>query len=426
MTFPNTRQVARFDPLTLSIVLNDIRADVLAKDLEEKKYSNLRQPLSTIYHEITHWADTVGTLWGNTYLQRIFDAMEVLPRVNELGSEGDFHRFMTVRSADRHLSYPSYYRLQFSSAAPHSHSKRWRIEFSTGLEFDFDGRQNERKPVIFVKFSDNESGSPIVRQPLCIAALLETTAVWSEMATQMQLIEKISSDEKMLELAFFKREFLARLYSEHLTLYTAPVHLLAHFARITDTSLAYHLGALVSFICLNLVGSHFKALIPPLRMDAWRERFTSFKRMESIPFAFFCICANAPTWTADSSPDVWLEAALASTGLPPSAEIFRHAANILSKDERVCGDKSLADQQIYLRGVGARWLSDRSRRVEPSISLHQVSEKGLSTPPMFDANERPFLMLGSDFDLNLFDPSHLFEIGSRLHTHILKFSEACR
>ena len=426
MTFPNTNQVAHFDPRSQLVFLDKYRAKDIEQDYKEGKLSNLRVPLSTVYHELNHWADCVGTVWGNKYLHKIYQSFDVLPTVKYSGSEVNFYKFLEVHDQDRKLSYDDYYRVHHTAPKAHSHKRTWRIEFSSGVEFSVTGRPDEKNPIIFVKFRDRDSERLIIRQPLCVASILETTSVWSEMLTQILLIRATDGPEKVVDMVLMEREFLDRLYAEELTLYSAPVHLMAHFASISETIDAYRMAALVAFVTLNLVSSHFRQIKTTKSMDAWSDRFSAFRKNESIPFAFFCICAGAPKWSEELTPFAWLEAALRNAGLPTFDEILSHAVKVLKKDSESCQRKDLAKHQVYLRELGIKWLHDRWQRKDPAVGLPQVLDLELCTPPIFDSEGNLFKIFGSKFDTGRFDPKLIYDVDASLHTQILNLRSACR
>lgn len=426
MPFPNTTSLAYFVPRSQLIFLNEIESCEIEADFAANRLERVRHSLSTVYHEITHWADTVGTLWGNEYLKQVYAAYDVMPKINVPGSETQFHRFVDLHDSDRRLSFSDYYRTTEDSGRKHSLTTPWQINFSCGIEFNPNGRPDEQKPVIFVRFGDHYTGKQLVRQPLSIAALLETTATWSELSTQFHTISALGADERKVEEFFFSREYGERLYTPELTLYSAPVHLLAHYARIQSTPLAYHLGALLSLACLNLVGSHFRTLKAPSELAAWGTRVSAFRKAKSIPFAFMCVCMNAPKWSGKSTPIDWVDEALTSSGLPSYDEILTHAVCVLKDDTSECDRKKMSERQRYLRQLGADWLDWRRTEKDAAVTYNHVPQKHLKVPVIFDASETPFLLFGSDFDIELFDPMDMFEEEASLHTQSLNFRRACR
>lgn len=426
MAFPNTKSLAYFVPRSQLIFLNEIRADDIESDFKAGRLSEIRQSLSTVYHEITHWADTVGTIWGNEYLKRVYHAYDVMPKINVPGSEVYFNRFMDLHDSDRRLSFSDYYRTVEDNGRKHTMTMPWKINFSCGIEFNAAGQPDEQRPIIFVRFGDHNTERQLVRQPLSVAALLETTATWSELSTQFHTLRALPKDEMIVEEHFLRGEYGERLYAPELTLYSAPVHLLAHYAKIQNSVAAYHLGSMISLVCLNLVGSHFRKLKIPNGLDAWGRRVSSFTRTESRPFAFMCICMNAPLWEDEMEPLEWVNEALSNSALPTYSEILDHAVKTLNADPGFCERPEMAERQKYLRQLGVEWLGWRKDQGDAAIDYGHLSQKHLRTPVIFDATEKPFLLFGSEFDVNTFDPVAMFNEEASLHTQIINVRNACR
>lgn len=426
LPFPNTKSLAYFVPSSQLIFLTEIRADDIEADFAADRLSSIRHSLSTVYHELTHWADTVGTLWGNDHLKQVYATYDIVPTVNRAGSETRFHRFLDMYDHDRRLSFSEYYRTVEDNGRQHSIKTPWRINFSCGIEFNSAGRPDEQRPVIFVRFGDHFTDQQLVRQPLSIAALLETTATWSELSTQFHTLSALGPDEQTVEEFFLKREYGERLYAPELSLYSAPVHLLAHYAKVQNPVIAYHLGALLSLVCLNLVGSHFRKMSIPTGLEAWGARVSAFKRTQSRPFAFMRICMNAPAWSEEITPIDWVNKALSNSGLPSYDEILSHAVKVLKEDTSICERPKMAKRQKYLRQLGADWLDWRREQENTALDYSHLSQQHLKTPVIFDCTEKPFLLFGSEFDVNLFDPMDMFDEDAALHTQTLNFRRACR
>jgi|TARA_B110000908_G_scaffold165665_1_gene215504 hypothetical protein len=418
--------VAYFSPKSQLIHLNEVRADEIEHDFKAGNYSEIRQSLSVVFHEITHWADTIGTVWGNEYLKNVYSTYDVMPFINLLGSVANFHRFVDLHDADRRLSYSDYYRTVEDNGRRHDMATPWKIAFSCGVEFNSSGRPDERRPIIFVSFGDHYTEQKLVRQPLSIAALLETTATWSELSTQFQTMSAFDKDEFLVEEYMLKKEYADRLYAPELTLYSAPVHLLAHYAKIQNSVEAYHLGALISLVCLNLVGSHFRRLKVPNGLEAWGSRVAAFEGSQSRTFAFLCICMNAPSWRDDRKPIEWVDEALSNSGLPSYNDILAHAATTLQEDKSTCSRPEMAKRQIYLRRLGAQWLDWRRAEADSAINYGHLNNPNLETPVMFDADGKSFLLFGSNLDTGILDPAEMYEEEANLHTQQINFRRACR
>src|SRR5690606_27997231 len=109
----------------------------------------------TIFHEVTHWADVVGTVWGRSFLEQVYEAYGVAEKINADGQEQFFWKLAALHDEQRRLMLPDYYRLARPDGRPHSTAMPWGISFSSGQEFDPLGRIDTTRPILFVRFSDN-------------------------------------------------------------------------------------------------------------------------------------------------------------------------------------------------------------------------------------------------------------------------------
>lgn len=407
-------------------MLNEITEPKFLSSYEHNGASGVREDLAIIYHEVTHWADTVGTIWGNEYLKTVYSAYDVMPIVDHSGSEASYYQFLRLHDANRRLKHDDYYRVMREHQPNHSLSHPWKISFSSGVEFNGSGMPDENRPICFVRFGNNPSDELLVRQPLSIASLLETTATWSELSTHFHLVNSLKEDDRFVETQKLTQRFGKNLYTPELTVYSAPVHLLAHHTRMKNAAEAYHFSALLALTCLNLVGSHFRKLKVPRSFDAWGNRVASLKRNESRPFAFMVMCENGPRWEPGMPPWVWIDAALAASGLPSYQDILSHAVDVLAADKQHCNRAEMAAAQRYMRMLGAKWLAYRRDQKDSAINIKHLSDGDLIVPAMYDAEGNVFSVFGKGFDTSLFKLETMFDAEAELRSRVRSFRNACR
>lgn len=115
----------------------------------------------------------------------IHSVLGVLDKLLTRGSEGEFWKMVDLHDGTRRIMYPDYYRVQEGEGklgAPREN----KIDFSAGIEFDSLGWQDHQRPILFVRVYG--SGTVVIRQPMTLGALLETTATWSEIATGFEVV----------------------------------------------------------------------------------------------------------------------------------------------------------------------------------------------------------------------------------------------
>ena len=422
--FPNADTVAYFDPQSQTIHLNQVSKAAYAEALLKQNASALRPMLGTMMHEATHWADLVGTLWGRKYLRCLYECFRLLPRTGTPGSEIEFYRFIDLHDQERRMMHSRYFRTVHPNPAPHDHRTTWGLMFSVGQEFDQSGHPNESRHIVFAKFLDRSTSPQIARQPIVAGALLEINAMWSEMRTNFEIISALPKDERAMEGAMHSRHLLGCMYDPNLTLYTAPAHLLAFYAKVSDVSLAYHLSSEIAHIVLNLGPRHFEPLMPPELMSPWKGSFAGFKASHDCGFAFKVIASVGDQWQDGMDRMVWLNDALRRAGLPPAREILDEAASEMESYTPPAPDDPVNAAEAYLLDIGRDILRSRSNG-DTALTPQRIASEGLPVVPMFDTNG-DLISIGKAFDTFKFSPEEVHALSANLATWRRNFMGACR
>jgi hypothetical protein len=268
-------------------------------------------------------------------------------------------------------------------------------------------------------------GSSTTTQPITVGALLETVAVASEYLAIYAYIEaKVPDDQKIVMRATIRSAFLSRLYTPELTLYSAPAHLFAHYARVGDAAVAYQHAARVAHLCLNLTDAHFYGLLLPEVMARWAELFPSFKQQRDRGFAFAVICSNLQPWDDSRDAGEWLDAALLASGLPDAATVMADAIAGMSSDVQKRADFPFDTTEEYMLRLGIDVAKSRmeSPLFGPSHSLKAI---GL-VPPAVDGEGELIDWPGSEFDFSRFDPEQMVTLDFALEGYIRNLLEGCR
>ena len=99
--FPNSGIAAYCDLRSQLIHLNGLNKLDFDAALRMERENDLRSHLGTMLHEITHWADIVGTLWGQEYLRAVYDGLALLKKTTVNGGEQEFHKFIDLHDRTR-------------------------------------------------------------------------------------------------------------------------------------------------------------------------------------------------------------------------------------------------------------------------------------------------------------------------------------
>lgn len=420
--FPDTQTSAEFHFRSQTITLETIDRSQFENSNDPKAFANSRSVTTIIFHELTHWADLVGTVWGRRFMREIYEVLPLLQRLNTGGAETEFWRMVSLHDLSRRLFFLAYYRVQEGSGelgSPHES----RVDFSGGIEFDSTGRPDSQRPILFVRFY-GRSGSLFIRQPLTVGSLIEATAVWSELSTSSEIISTLDVVEARIEQTQSDAEMTKLLNSPELTLYTACARMTAHFSKIDNYYLAYKLAASLSFLCLNLQRTHFNALQPPEIMNVWGKRNNASKTNLDPAYAFAAICINAGNYLGSESVEDWIDRGLKKCTLPPSQEI-REEAIIGMEREPPLKQSNLSETGQYLLDAGLKIAIARAERTDPALTLRQAIQRKLPLPPIFaqlDVVKFPF----STFDYTKFDPETMFKLEWELDKATDNFLSSCR
>ncbi|GAA0594350.1 hypothetical protein [Paenochrobactrum glaciei] len=423
--FPNVGRIAHFSPQAQLITLDAYTKDDLAKAMVAQDHEKAAEIYATIAHEITHWADVVGTVWGQGYVKRIYSGYRTLDRRNEPGSEADFPQLIKLYDEGRRLSFPDYYRIVVDNQPPYDPNHPWVIQFSAGLELDTDGQLNQSRPILFVRFLDHFSQRLLLRQPITIAALLETIAMASEYHALYSYIDgKVPEDQKIVTKYNTRTKLLQRLYEPELSLYSAPAHLLAHFCKIRDAIIAYKYASRISHLCLNLTDVHFNGLQLSQPLDDWGELFPAFKAQRDRGFAFAVICSNLAPFSSELDADGWINNALSKSGLPSAEAIMEDAIDVISNNITQSNIFAFDQTETYMLELG--FGAAKSRIKSPLFGLVQSLNTLGVVPPIVDCEGEIVDWPSNKFDFQLFDAEGMVNFDFSLEGYIKNILKGCR
>lgn len=426
MILLGVEQKARFDPRALTICVNNFTAQEVQAVLDRSDWAGAMRVLPIIAHEVTHWQDTIGTLWGKQYREKVFMTYLLQKYLKLSGSERTFFFMMELHDEERRMHYSKYYTVESGERQP-APPGGWSVEVSSGLEFNPQGKVDNNRPILFVRMSDGRGGGYSVRQPICVAALLEVSATWSEIKTSKAICQKMEADESALHNFLNRKELYERFQDPEFSLYSAPVHLLKKYCEIKELHDAYKLSASLVFVCLNLTGSHFQNMSAPHLPDfgaEWNKRFEAMSSKELISYAYFCLSTHAQKWSGDFQS--WLGETLASANLPSMPEIILNTEKTLESEKTNSKQHIFDSARNYMSHIGAKVVSDRGAADGCGLDVFEMIGSGAPMLPFFDEEGKIVDIGGTEFDLKKFDPQVFFDIEAQMHTQVRNFVSGCR
>ena len=321
--FPNYRLAGFYEALSQTVTV--LEADLARLEAWQRSPTALqdsREFLATAVHELTHWLDGTSTLWGQALLVRIHNAMSAW----ESGTEADLWQVLALHNQLNRGGRAPYY-AKVDQPGLVGSASTWKIGFSVGLEYGADGRPDPERPMVLVSFRDVHDAR-ICRVPLTEMALLEANAMWAEGVTRSSILQAVPEAARAVDWAMTRNEWMRTIYTSDLAVYSAAVHLVAHFHGLTDAGAAFEVAGRLATLALNLPASAVERLAVPADVRAgWGARVDALLRMRDPGFVFFVLCHVAPRYEAGVDPQDWLEATLRAAGLPAGVELTTAAAH---------------------------------------------------------------------------------------------------
>jgi hypothetical protein len=380
--FPNVSPRAYYSPHDLAV---HMKTDVFNRasagdDAYRLAWTEERLPI--LVHEYQHSVDHMSTVVGRELLDALMRALDGLAGKLE-GNVAGLPSMLDYHDRQRRFYRREYFTEVRKGYQPGGDRPRWSWETSIGAGFDMAGRSDERDPIIFVRFKDEDQAVMVSRQPLTGAALFETRAVFAELDHDARQVAVKGAESP--EWQRFNRRQQEMFYDHELTLYSAPAHMVASRSGASDPIDAYRLAARAAGVALNFTrGLELDPGLPArfARGGAGAPdavaRITRLMERLDPGFLFAAIVVAAPRFDGDD--DAWLAAGLSGAGLPTEKAVMDGA-------ERRLALPTLPDMprlvDVYLQCVAAG--AGNFSRLRPSggvLDFQRMSAIGTSAGPL--------------------------------------------
>ena len=250
---------------------------------------NKSEQLSILIHELRHHLDHISTLWGQKHIVKLYKAVNARIEHNEF----EFHKILPLKIEERQFHYETYYSVETNVVPWKGAADNWKWQLSSGVKFDINGIPDENRPILFINFA-TQADLHLVRVPLSIAALLETSAIKDELQSLYMHIRTLKKDEAIVERELLKKKVFAEIiYNQKLAVYNSIVHLTANLLNLNDLVLALNISAVISTICLNLPSELISKIpINKLAVETWNERTKKMMNNNEYGFIFYNLLYN--------------------------------------------------------------------------------------------------------------------------------------
>src|ERR1039458_19540 len=376
---PNIETVATYSFNTQTIELCDIGSEEYRKSLAGD-IALQRKITVLLAHEIRHWLDHVGSLWGQQLLCLGYNALNA----RLLNQPGELWRVIAFRQALRDNRFEQYY-TTIESGSPAMGRRMWKYQMSTGARFNHSGKLSELHPILFTRFSW-EDNSPACRVPMSVASLLETAAMDYELRAEQAFVSLLDPKEQREASEALQSRYLDLAYDPNLAEYSVAVHAVSNFVGPKDCPGAFQLSSILASIALNLTKDHFTTMRVPESFHTWGQRNDAFIRNGDRGYAFLVLAKSAPRVPIDNV-DEWVERTLENSGLPPlkiikkdaGREIDNLTVNVLDGPFSKLRDENLS--------VGRKIFEQFGPVFKFESVLKALTKSTLSLPPIILGKE---------------------------------------
>jgi hypothetical protein len=279
-TFPAVTTLAAY--LTNEQVINICSFPASVFDCafaESASWGDKLPVLPLLSHEIRHWMDHLGTLWGQQMVVSAFNAMNA----RDLNNPDDFSYIVDHWQAERRDHFEDFYTVIGKPNPTTIH--RWIAMPTCGHRFDSRGKLRQDKPLLLVNFAWPD-GTHACRAPLSVLALLEAGAMHYEQSARAAILSVMPAGELAVEEARNREEVTDFLYNPSLSAYTAAAHLVANAFHINDASIAFKTTSRLAALCLNLPGTEISRMRAAELFASHRRQMQHLRNAQDRGFAF--------------------------------------------------------------------------------------------------------------------------------------------
>jgi hypothetical protein len=372
---PNRSVLASYSFTTQSIELSDIDSKMLQQAFEGNVALQRRVSV-LLAHEVRHWLDHVGSLWGQTSLCLGYNALHA----RLANDPHELWRVAASRQSGRDARFERYYSTVERPAPPNG-VQHWKYQLSAGVRFDHVGKLDENHPILFTRFSWTDD-TPACRAPISVASLLETAAVDFEYRAEHSFLHTLAEDERQPASERLQQRFLESAYDPGLVEYSVAVHGISNLVKAKSIPEAYELSSALASVALNLTPDHFSKLQIPSGFERWGARNEAFLRNADRGYAFLALAHHAPKAPV-AEVRGWLSETLDAAGLPPLDQIKKDAQEAMGRLRCDLVDGPFAEIRDRQLEVGSTLFEDHGPVFRFKEVFDRLSRLDFPLPPIF-------------------------------------------
>lgn len=418
--FPNQIAMGSFAPHSTLVEVGCFRTADVCDALAAEDLMPVRKDIQVLCHEMTHWFDFFGTVWGREYIGDICRAY----RAFERGTETEFPKIIKLFDVDRTVLSPTYYRFTSAPSVAHTAARPWSIDYVTGAEIDPDGETREDKPIFMAKFGENPSRRTFARQPVSVGALLEVRAIASEVGAALAAINSHREEgPRMVEMRLANREFNELTYDHDLIEYNTAAHILSVQAGTQELFLSARLAAALAFIALNLRHSDFQKIKVPDAFSPFGNRNKAFKKRKDRGYAFVAMVFNGGRYDGDEIE--YIERCVASSNLGSPTGIVEAAAEEMRNPVWFSGGSNITAHFFRESAMSRHILEAHSEFPLYRLTLQSLIKDLRAICPPFLDSEANFVEL-NEGRIDEYQPEIMHDAAHALRGYTRNLLTGCR
>ncbi|WP_149495372.1 hypothetical protein [Roseiconus lacunae] len=413
--FPNTQTLGSYCPFSQQITLHQCSEKELKSALAGEDETAGLRVLPLLAHELQHFVDNLGTLWGRQHLVKIFTAFKVRAECDLQ----NFHDVIGLVRALRRVDYNDYYTELLTAVSEPWDGNVWQYQFTCGLEIGPNGLPDKSRPLLFTQFATH-SGAPVCRVPLSVASLLELRSVAAEIHRFQIVLDQLEKGMRVVEEKLWSKKMLETLYDPLLTKYTVAGHCLSNAFKIKDLINAFTIGSHIAGICLMASASAFDSLKVPLQiLNTFGHRCDSFLKNRDPTFMYFVLVQHARDLAFEECVDVLehLNAILSRSGLGSVTDVITNGVAAAHAIEAPRSEGMLGDRVEDIWRLSSGLIAN-------AAFAHGDGLGRLPLPPILTADNE-FFMADDSLNAGTFARSEDWHTESfRLYNLVVEFADA--
>lgn len=419
-SFPNQAVAGSFTPHSTIVEVGCFRTKLVRDCLETEDLMPVRKDLQVFCHEMAHWFDFFGTVWGREYIGSICRAY----RAFERRVETEFPNIIGLFDKDRRVLSPTYYRFSNAPSEPHTMARPWSIDYVAGAEIDPDGRVREDRPIFMARYGENPSRKNFARQPVSVGALLEVRAIAAEIGAAISAINSHPEDgPRTVEMHLANSEFNALAYDHNLIEYNTAAHILSIQSGSKELFLSSRLAAALAYVALNMTEDDFKNLRVPKSFEEFGKRNKAFEQRQDRGYAFVCMVFNGGKYDGDETE--YIERCVSASGLGSTTEILDRATEELKRVFWFSNGNNITDHFFRETAMSGHILETHCKLPQYVTTLTSLmSDLRTICPPFMDADAN-FVELNSG-RIDEYQPVTMHDASHALHDYTRNLLTGCR